>query len=39
MLNRLRDEQVLIDQNYAFGLLDVEGNRKLSWDAYENLGK
>lgn len=39
MLNRLRDEQILIDQNYAFGLLDVEGNRKLSWDAYENLGK
>ncbi len=38
MLNRLRDEQVLIGQNYAFGLLDVNGNKKLSWEAYRNAG-
>ncbi len=39
MLNRLQDEQVLLDQNYGFGLIDLEGNKKLSWDAYRNAGQ
>ena len=39
MLNRLTDEQVLIDQNYAFGLLDVNENKKLSWESYRDAGK
>lgn len=39
MLNRLTDEQVLIAQNYAFGLIDLNGNKKQSWEAYKNAGK
>lgn len=38
MLNRLTDVPELIAQNYAFGLLDPDGNKKLSWEAYRNAG-
>lgn len=38
MLNRLTDVPELIQENYAFGLLDPDGNKKLSWDAYKNAG-
>lgn len=37
MLNRLNDEAVLIAENQAFGLIDLEGNEKLSWAAYQAL--
>ncbi|MCI8578107.1 MAG: hypothetical protein HFG64_11480 [Lachnospiraceae bacterium] len=38
MLNRLTDVPELIQENYAFGLLDPSGNKKLSWEAYKNVG-
>lgn len=39
MLNRLTDVPELIEQNYAFGLIDVNGNKKLSFEAYKNAGR
>lgn len=38
MLNRLTDVPELLQENYAFGLLDPSGNKKLSWEAYKNVG-
>ncbi len=39
MLNRLTDVPELVELNYAFGLIDTNGNKKLSWEAYKNAGK
>lgn len=36
-LNRMRDEADLLQLNYAFGLMDTNGNKKPSWEAYKNL--
>lgn len=37
MLNRLFDVPSMLEQNYAFGLVDVNGMEKLSWEAYKAL--
>ena len=35
-LNRMKDEEALLQVNYAFGLMDVNGNKKPSFEAYKN---
>lgn len=37
LLNRMKDEQGLLDAHYAFGLIDVNGNKKPSFEVYKNL--
>lgn len=37
LLNRMKDEEVLLPQHYAFGLIDVNGNKKKSYDVYKGL--
>lgn len=37
LLNRMKDEQRLLDAHYAFGLIDVNGNKKPSFEVYKNL--
>ena len=33
----MKDEQGLLDAHYAFGLIDVNGNKKPSFEVYKNL--
>ena len=37
LLNRMKDEQGLLGAHYAFGLIDVNGNKKPSFEVYKNL--
>ncbi len=37
LLNRLRDEEVLLPLHYAFGLIDVNGTKKPSFEVYKSL--
>ena len=37
LLNRMKDEQGLLGAHYAFGLIDVNGNKKPSFEVYKTL--
>lgn len=37
LLNRMKDEASLLPSHYAFGLIDVNGNKKQSYEVYKNL--
>lgn len=37
LLNRMKDEESLLPAHYAFGLIDVNGNKKQSYEVYKNL--
>lgn len=36
-LNRMHDEQVLLDTHYAFGLIGIDGTKKPSFNAYRDV--
>lgn len=36
-LNRMKDAESLLPQHYAFGLIDINGNKKQSYEVYKNL--
>lgn len=37
LLNRMKDDASLLPSHYAFGLIDVNGNKKQSYEVYKNL--
>ncbi len=37
LLNRMKDAEALLGQHYAFGLIDVNGNKKKSYETYKSL--
>lgn len=37
LLNRMKDDQAILGEHYAFGLIDVNGSRKPSFEVYKNL--
>lgn len=36
-LNRMHDEQVLLDVHYAFGLIGIDGTKKPAWYSYRDV--
>ncbi len=37
LLNRMKDDAALLPEHYAFGLIDVNGNKKQSFETYKAL--
>lgn len=37
LLNRMKDDQAVLGEHYAFGLIDVNGSRKPGFEVYKNL--